>query len=614
MATTAATHLDPAAWRALGAMHRTDAERVPLSKARGRVLAEKVGGFGAGQRLEAAELGELAALGHAELPCARRPTVAVFTAGKGLRPAGQALAPGERSDACRPLIVALLQSAGLEPVSWPILPDEALEAALADAAQAFDLVVACGTPFLTNAAGGDGFSAAAFGPRAVPAVLVRLPEDRRAIAERWPATVDALIDAMQGRVASDTPAGATTAGIQRRSESATNAEGVEPAEAARRLGSGGRLIDVREPEEVALGGPAGAIPWPLSHIEAGGTPPPGLEALAGEAAGGHCLLICASGRRSLRAAALLRERFGLDACSVQGGFTAWRAAGLPIRPGAPGERTGTGDGSAVDADVLERYDRHLRLADVGLEGQRRLLAARVVVVGAGGLGSPAAFYLAAAGVGRITLVDDDRVERSNLQRQILHVDAAVGSAKVRSARERLLALNPSIHVEATEARVGVENVEALLRDADVVIDGSDNFATRYLVDAACLRLGIPLVYGAVERFTGQVSVFDAGRHRGAAPCYRCLFPEPPGADAAPNCAAAGVLGVLPGLVGLLQATEALKLVLGLGEPLVGRVLCVDARTMRFREIALPVDPDCPGCGGEARFDGYRAIETYCANR
>jgi molybdopterin/thiamine biosynthesis adenylyltransferase len=254
------------------------------------------------------------------------------------------------------------------------------------------------------------------------------------------------------------------------------------------------------------------------------------------------------------------------------------------------------------------------LAQVGAAGQQRLMASRVVVVGAGGLGSPAAFYLAAAGVGTLVLVDDDRVERSNLQRQILHTDAAVGLPKVVSARERLLALNPRLRVDGVQARLAPENVEALLRGADVVIDGSDNFATRYLVDAACRELALPLVYGAVERFTGQVSVFDAGRQRGRAPCYRCLFPEPPGADAAPNCAEAGVLGVLPGLIGMLQATEALKLLLGIGDPLVGRLLTVDALGMRFRELALPADPDCPGCGAHAVFDGYAAIETFCASR
>ena len=588
------------AWRALGAAHRLDAERVPLSKSRGRVLAERVGDFAAGHRLQPIDLAELAAGGHAELPCSRRPTVAVFTTGLGLRPAGQALAEGERADACRPLIVALLQEAGLEPVAWPILPGAALDAALDDAAQAFDLVIACGAasaPAEDDGRGGEDsmrFSAASFGRRAPPAVLVRLPEDREAIARRWSTTVAALIDAMQG---------AGSAASAPSAEPATGLE-IDIADAARWRASGARLIDVREADEVAISGPAEATWWPLSRIEA--DPSAADDAWAGpEADDGSSplLLICASGKRSLRAAMLLRERGLSGVMSVRGGFAAWRAAGLPQRKS--GE---------FDADALARYDRHLRLSGVGVDGQQRLLAARVAIIGAGGLGSPAAFYLVAAGVGTIALIDDDRVERSNLQRQILHVDAAVGCAKVDSARERLLALNPSIRVEAIGARVGPDNVEALLRGADVVIDGSDNFAARYLVDAACLRLGIPLVYGAVERFTGQVSVFDAGRYRGRAPCYRCLFPEPPGVDEAPNCAEAGVLGVLPGLIGVLQATEALKLILGLGEPLVGRLLRVDARTMRFSETALAVDPDCPGCGAAARFAGYAAIETFCASR
>jgi molybdopterin/thiamine biosynthesis adenylyltransferase len=237
----------------------------------------------------------------------------------------------------------------------------------------------------------------------------------------------------------------------------------------------------------------------------------------------------------------------------------------------------------------------------------------VLIVGAGGLGSPAAFYLAAAGVGTLVLVDDDRVDRSNLQRQILHVDASVGTSKVQSARERLLALNPSIVVEAIEARVESHNVDTLLAGADVVIDGSDNFPARYLLNSACVQRGVPLVYGAVERFTGQASVFDAGRRRGEAPCYRCLFPEPPGADAAPNCAEAGVLGVLPGLIGLIQATETLKLLLGRGEPLVGRVLTVDALAMQFRSLSLKADPDCPECGAAATFAGYEAIAAFCAH-
>jgi molybdopterin/thiamine biosynthesis adenylyltransferase len=250
------------------------------------------------------------------------------------------------------------------------------------------------------------------------------------------------------------------------------------------------------------------------------------------------------------------------------------------------------------------------LPEVGAAGQQKLLNARVALIGAGGLGSPAGLYLAAAGVGTLTLIDDDRVERSNLQRQVLHADARIGMPKTESARVALNALNPSVCVQLQGERLRAANVEALLRGHDVVIDGADNFPTRYLLDAACGRLGIPLVYGAVHRFTGQVSVFDP--RRADSPCYRCLFPEPPSAAEAPNCSEAGVLGVLPGVIGLLQATEAIKLVLGVGEPLVGRLLCYDALAARFRELRLPRDTSCPGCGAGAAFTGYEDLAQLCA--
>jgi molybdopterin/thiamine biosynthesis adenylyltransferase len=265
----------------------------------------------------------------------------------------------------------------------------------------------------------------------------------------------------------------------------------------------------------------------------------------------------------------------------------------------------------LDADSSERYSRHLLLPEVGPEGQARLGAARVVLIGAGGLGSPAALYLAAAGVGRLRLVDDDRVERSNLQRQVVHADARVGMRKTESARMALLALNPRIEIELVNERLLAANAEDCLAGADVVIDGADNFPTRYLLDAACRRLRLPLVYGAVHRFTGQVSVFDARRED--SPCYRCLFPEPPSAAEAPNCAEAGVLGVLPGVIGLLQATEAIKLLLDRGTPLVGRLLCYDALAASFRELRLGRDPACPGCGRGAVFHGYEDIAQICAS-
>lgn len=267
----------------------------------------------------------------------------------------------------------------------------------------------------------------------------------------------------------------------------------------------------------------------------------------------------------------------------------------------------------ADPDFLERYSRHLRLPDVGLAGQRRLEASTVLLLGAGGLGSPAAFYLAAAGVGRLRLVDDDVVDRSNLQRQILHTEAGIGTPKVVSAAAALSALNPRTRVEPIRERASAENVERLLEGVDVVVDGADNFPARYLLNDACVHLRKPLVYGAVHRFEGQASVFDAGRLRGEAPCYRCLFPEPPPPEAAPNCAEAGVLGVLPGVIGLLQATEVVKLLLGLGEPLSGRLLHFDALSMRFRETRLLPDPDCPVCAPGRPFPGYGDIAVACAD-
>src|SRR5690348_5430461 len=264
-----------------------------------------------------------------------------------------------------------------------------------------------------------------------------------------------------------------------------------------------------------------------------------------------------------------------------------------------------------DADFFERYSRHLRLPEVGEAGQRKLEEARVVVIGAGGLGSPAAFYLAAAGVGTLALADDDVVDRSNLQRQILHTEARIGASKVQSAAQTLMALNPRTRIEGLTERVTSANVEGLLEGADVVIDGADNFPARYLLNDACVKMEKPLVYGAVHRFEGQVSVFDGGRKRGVAPCYRCLFPQPPPPEAAPNCSEAGVLGVLPGVIGMLQATEVLKLILGLGESLAGRLLMFDALGMRFRETRLAPDPECPVCTPGKAFPGYMDYERFC---
>jgi molybdopterin/thiamine biosynthesis adenylyltransferase/rhodanese-related sulfurtransferase len=366
---------------------------------------------------------------------------------------------------------------------------------------------------------------------------------------------------------------------------------IEPADAWTHQRGGALLIDVREDDERAAGHAQDSVALPRALVEAsiGGIEPDrGREILA----------ICASGRRSLLAVETLRRLGYANSYSVRGGFAAWKGQGLPVAQGA------------LDADSAERYARHLVLPEVGVAGQQRLAKARIALIGAGGLGAPAALYLVAAGVGRITLIDDDHVERSNLQRQVVHTDARIGTAKVESARATLNALNPHVHVEAVRERVQAANVEALLRDHDVVIDGADNFPVRYLLSAASLRLGLPLVYGAVHRFSGQVSVFDP--RRADSPCYRCLFPFPPSAAEAPNCSEAGVLGVLPGTIGLLQATEALKLVLGVGAPLVGRLLCYDALAATFRELKLARDPDCPGCGAPAAFTGYEDIAQICA--
>ena len=249
-------------------------------------------------------------------------------------------------------------------------------------------------------------------------------------------------------------------------------------------------------------------------------------------------------------------------------------------------------GATLTNEEVLRYSRHLILPDVGFDGQRKLKAGRILLIGAGGLGSPLALYLAAAGVGTLGLVDFDVVDVSNLQRQVLHGTKDVGRPKLESARERIHDVNPHVNVELYETRLTADNALDIIRDYDVVIDGTDNFATRYLTNDACVLLGKPNVYGSIFRFEGQASVFALEE----GPCYRCLFPEPPPPGLVPSCAEGGVLGVLPGLVGTIQATEGIKLILGVGEPLVGRLLLIDALTMRFRTVKLRKDPNCPACG------------------
>ncbi len=261
------------------------------------------------------------------------------------------------------------------------------------------------------------------------------------------------------------------------------------------------------------------------------------------------------------------------------------------------------------SEELRRYSRHLIIPEVGIEGQEKLKAASVLLVGMGGLGSPAALYLAAAGVGRLGLVDFDTVDDTNLQRQVIHGTPDVGRAKLDSAREKIAAINPHVRVDSHDVRLHSANALAILRDYDLVVDGTDNFPTRYLVNDACVLLGKPNVYGSVFRFEGQASVFDAAR----GPCYRCLFPEPPPPGSVPSCAEAGVLGILPGIIGTIQTNEALKLILGIGQPLIGRLVLFDALATRFREVRFGKDPRCPACGDHPTLGGLIDYDAFCSS-
>jgi molybdopterin/thiamine biosynthesis adenylyltransferase/rhodanese-related sulfurtransferase len=348
------------------------------------------------------------------------------------------------------------------------------------------------------------------------------------------------------------------------------------AEVWQQLRDGAVLIDIREEDEVAAG-----MPVPAQRVARGMLElqierhAPSLDT--------PVTLMCAGGTRSLLAADAVQALGYRRVASMAGGFAAWKAQGLPVH--VP---------RLLGSEEKLRYARHLRIPEVGEAGQLRLLRSRVLLIGAGGLGSPAAYYLAAAGVGALGLVDDDVVDRSNLQRQILHADARVGMKKVESARQTLSALNPTLRLHCHDLRLNAANAEALLADYDLVIDGSDNFSTRYLINDTCVKLGIANVHGAIFRFEGYVTVYSK-RHHG--PCYRCSFPTAPPPDLAPSCAEAGVLGVLPGVIGTLQAVEAIKLLLGIGKPLVGRVLSYDALQAEFTEHHSDVDPECPVCTG-----------------
>ena len=311
------------------------------------------------------------------------------------------------------------------------------------------------------------------------------------------------------------------------------------------------------------------------------------------------VVYCASGSRSAFAAKALEELGYENVSSLAGGFNEWKRNGYALRPAAA--RSTSRSGGATR--------RHLLIPEVGEEGQLRLLDARILLIGAGGLGSPASLYLAAAGVGTLGIVDDDVVDDSNLQRQIVHSTERLGDSKAESAKRTIEALNPDVTVEVFQERLTSENVDRILGEGwDVIVDGADNFPTRYLLNDASVWHGIPVVHGSIFRFEGQTTVFKPKE----GPCYRCLFPQPPPPELAPSCAEGGVLGVLPGIVGSLQANEALKLALGIGEPLVGRLLLFDALETQFTEISLRRDPDCPVCGDNPTITDYIDYVEFCA--
>jgi sulfur-carrier protein adenylyltransferase/sulfurtransferase len=354
------------------------------------------------------------------------------------------------------------------------------------------------------------------------------------------------------------------------------------------------LLDVREQHEYEQGHLPGAIHVPRGHLETR------VEAAIPDR---HKRVIayCSTQNRSALAAVTMKEQLGYDDVAVMtGGFTLWRDRGYPfVQP-------------RILSDVQkQRYSRHLLIPEVGIEGQQKLLDAKVLLIGAGGLGSPAALYLAAAGVGTLGIVDDDDVDLTNLQRQVIHNSERVGEPKVESARETIAALNPDVDVKPYRTRLNAENVLDLIRDYDVIVDGADNFPTRYLLNDAAVRLRKPVVHASILGFDGQLTVFVP--YEG--PCYRCLYPQPPPADLAPSCGANGVLGVLPGIMGLLQANETIKLIIGKGEPLVGRLLLFEALSTQFTELKVRRDAEgCPVCGDNVDLESteFEDYEALCA--
>lgn len=366
---------------------------------------------------------------------------------------------------------------------------------------------------------------------------------------------------------------------------------LEDLHARREAGEPLLIVDVREKDEWRQGHLVGAVHLPRGFLE--------MQAASKlPDRGAKIVTICAGGIRSAFAAKVLQELGYTNVESANPGFNDWKDKGFPYtRP------------FAFTDEQLNRYSRHLLLPEVGESGQAKLLQSRVLCLGAGGLGSPAALYLAAAGVGTIGLVDGDVVDESNLQRQIIHGRSSVDRPKVESATKRIADLNPDVKIVPFQERLNSENVDRIFDQKwDVIVDGLDNFPTRYLVNDASVWKSIPVVHGSIFRFDGQVTTFWPGK----GPCYRCLYPEPPPPHLAPSCAEAGVLGVLPGVIGTMQATEAIKIILGVGQPLVGRLLQYDSLSMAVRTFKLPRDPECTVCGASPTITGYVDYEGFCA--
>jgi adenylyltransferase/sulfurtransferase len=352
------------------------------------------------------------------------------------------------------------------------------------------------------------------------------------------------------------------------------------------------LLDVRESDEWRQGHLEGALPLPRGFLEIK------VESVIPDK-NSPVVAYCAGGVRSLLAAKVMKEMGYQNVSSMAGGYGAWKNGGFKWV-----------QDFQYTPEQLIRYSRHFLLPEVGEDGQAKLLQAKVLMVGAGGLGSPAAYYLAAAGVGTLGIIDNDVVDISNLQRQILHANDRVGMPKVESAKKTLEALNPDVKVVPYQAKLTSENIMEIIKDYDFVVDGCDNFPTRYLVNDACVLTKKPNVHGSIFQFEGQATVFYPGK----GPCYRCLYPEPPPAELAPSCAEAGVLGVLPGLIGVIEALEAIKLILGKGDSLIGRLLCFNTLTMEINTLKLRRDPNCPMCGDHPTIHQLIDYEEFCSLR